>query len=229
MAYRLLKRLYLLLVIVAIVAGCKKPATSVLVDYQTVRLSPLMFKFVNYSHGCDSYKWDFGDGTWSYASDYALHEFSQLGTYTVTLTGTAEGYKYEYRQVVRVTEPACYIAGFVLYNIPYENQYYKVVFKDDNLFPSSWDFQSGYTPILTEDDLPYVYRFGSPRYMEDLNSHDHYNIQVVRTANASSSDGDKQCLKQQWKVKDIQTYQPEYILSTETDATTVGILMEYAY
>ena len=223
-----MKRAYILILTAVILCGCKK-TTSVLVDYQPVRLSPLMYKFVNYSHGCDSYKWDFGDGTWSYAADYALHEFETTGKYTVTLIGTSDGERYEYRQVVNVTVPACYIAGFTLYNIPYEDRYYKVVFKDDNLFPSSWDFQTTYTPILTEDDLPYTMRFNNPRYMEDMDSHDHYTVQVVRTANPSSTDGDTQCLKQQLKVKDIKTYQPQYILSTETDATTIGILMEYTY
>ena len=223
-----MKHAYIIILAVVILSGCEK-TTSVLVDYDIVRMSPLMFKFVNYSHGCDSYKWDFGDGTWSYATDYALHEYETTGKYTVTLIGDADGDKYEYRQVVNVTVPDCYISGFTLYNIPYENHYYKVVFKDDNLFPSSWDFQSAYTPILTEADLPYTFTFANPRILEDLNSHDHYNIQVIRTVNASSSDGDKQCLKQQLKVKDIKTYKQQYILSTETDATTVGILMQYAY
>lgn len=223
-----MKRAYILILAAVILSGCKK-TTSVLVDYDIVRISPLMFKFVNYSHGCDSYKWDFGDGMWSYATDYALHEYETTGKYTVTLIGDADGDKYEYRQVVNVTVPDCYISGFTLYNIPYENQYYKVVFKDDNLLPSSWDFQSAYTPLLTEADLPYTFTFSNPRILEDLDSHDHYNIQVIRTANASSSDGDKQCLKQQLKVKDIKTYKQQYILSTETDATTVGINFVYGY
>lgn len=223
-----MKRAYILILAAVILSGCKK-TTSVLVDYDIVRMSPLMFKFVNYSHGCDSYKWDFGDGMWSYATDYALHEYETTGKYTVTLTGDADGDKYEYRQVVNVTVPDCYISGFTLYNIPYENQYYKVVFKDDNLLPSSWDFQSAYTPLLTEADLPYTFTFANPRILEDLDSHDHYNIQVIRTANASSSDGDKQCLKQQLKVKDIKTYKQQHILSTETDATTVGINFIYGY
>ena len=223
-----MKRAYILILAAVILSGCKK-TTSVLVDYDIVRMSPLMFKFVNYSHGCDSYKWDFGDGMWSYATDYALHEYETTGKYTVTLMGDADGDKYEYRQVVNVTVPDCYISGFTLYHIPKENQYYKVVFKDDNLLPSSWDFQSAYTPLLTEADLPYTFTFANPRIVEDLDNHDHYNIQVMRTANASSSDGDKQCLKQQLKVKDIKTYKQQYILSTETDATTVGINFVYGY
>lgn len=222
-----MKRLFPLLVAVLLI-GCKDTHT-VLVDYEAVRLSPLMYKFINYSHGCDSYKWDFGDGTWSNATDYALKEFATTGTYTVTLIGSSDGNKYEYQQRINVTVPDCYISGYTLYHIPYENQYYKLIFKDDNLLPSSWDFNTGYTPLLTSDDLPYTRVLVNPKLLSDIDSHDHYTVQVMRTTNAANTSGDKQCLKQTIKVKDIKTYQPEYILSTETDATTVGILMDYTW
>ena len=103
-----MKRLFPLLVAVLLI-GCKDTHT-VLVDYEAVRLSPLMYKFINYSHGCDSYKWDFGDGTWSNATDYALKEFATTGTYTVTLIGSSDGNKYEYQQRINVTVPDCYIS-----------------------------------------------------------------------------------------------------------------------
>lgn len=222
-----MKRILFIAACISILSGCAKH--SVLVDYAYDRLSPLMYEFTNYSHGCDSYKWDFGDGTFSLAPNVAYKEFDAPGTYTVTLTGYADGIRYEHAQTIRVTVPACYFAGFTLYHIPYENRYYKCVFKDDNLLPSSWDFQSTYTPMLSGSDLPYTVRFSSPRLLENIDSHDHYTIQVVRTTNASTTDGDTQCLKQQLKVKDIKTYQPEYVLSTSTDVTTVGILMEYVY
>lgn len=216
----------LLLIAAALLMACHNDV--VVVDFDCERVSPLMYSFTNNSLGCDEYKWDFGDGTWSYGTN-ATHEYEEPGTYIVTLTAIADGEKYDKRVKINVTEPLIYFAGYTLYSIPYEDRYYKVVFKDDNLFPSSWDFQTIYTPILDNTDIPYTTMWKQPQVLEDIDSHSYYTIQVIRTTNASNDNNDVSCTKQKLTVKDIKKYIPEYILKTETGSTTIGIHMEYRY
>lgn len=207
--------------------GCKQQ-TQVLVDFDVTRRTPLLYEFTNYSHGCDSYKWDFGDGSWAYGTD-AYHAYEKPGTYTVTLIGYSDGGSHQRQQTLYVTTPAVYIAGYTLYSIPVENRYYKTVFKDDALLPSSWDFESAYTPLIDEDMLPYSVRFQTPRLMENIDAHDYYTVQLIRTNNAANDDNDVSCTKQKWRVSDIKEYQPEYIFQTESGATAFGVIIEYAY
>lgn len=216
----------LLLIAAALLMACHNDV--VVVDFDCERVSPLMYSFTNNSLGCDEYKWDFGDGMWAYGSN-ATHEYAEPGTYIVTLTAIANGEKYDKRVKINVTEPIIYFAGYTLYSIPYEDRYYKVVFKDDNLFPSSWDFQTVYTPILDNTDIPYTTMWKQPQLIENIDSHTYYTIQVIRTTNASNDNNDVSCTKQKLTVKDIKRYLPEYILKTETGSTTIGIHMEYRY
>lgn len=225
-----MKRAYVLFLIAAILCGCAgsqpEPTNA---DFDCERIAPLMFRFTNLSVGYVEYRWDFGDGTFSLGED-ALHTYSSTGVYNVTLIATTEsGTKDVCQQTVNVTTPAVYFAGVTHYRIPYENRYYKVVFKDDALLPSSWDFQTQYTPMLSTDYLPYYYRFNTPRILVSPASHTYYTVQVFRTDNAGSSSSDVSCMKQQLKVSDLMHYLPEYILQTESGATAIGIQMQYTY
>ena len=203
--------------------------TQPVVAFKAKAIAPFMYEFTNYSSGCTSYKWDFGDGTWS-TGTHATHGYDNTGTYTVTLTGTANDGTHDYSTKITVSDPIVYIAGYTLYNIPYENRYYKVVFKDDALLPSSWDFQSDYTPMLTEADLPYTVRFTTLRQLTNLTSHEYYTVQVIRNTSTYGSAGETSCMKGKLKVSSITaTYAPEYILRTETDGTVIGIHMLYDY
>ena len=226
-----MKRSVLYFAVLAICAACSgtnDPSQEVVIDYEISRLSPLMFRFDNRSTGCDSYRWDFGDGTWSESAD-ALHTYEAIGTYTVTMTVTANGERYNKSMTVDVSQPDVYVAGFVIYHIPYENKYYRLVFKDDALLPSSWDFQTSWTPMLCENDLPYAREWSEPKLLENFSSHSYYTIEVQRN-NTTSGGSETQCMKKQLKVKDIQAaYNPEYILQTETGSTAIGVLMEYDY
>lgn len=219
------KHLFFLAII--LLAGCSQPK-QILVDFDVNRLSPLMYQFTNLSTGCDAYRWDFGDGTWATGTD-AMHAFETAGTYTVTLTAEADGIKYERRETVNVTVPTIYIVGYVLYHIPYENRYYRASFKDDALLPSSWDFYTNYTPLLTESYLPYTYIFNYPRVLDNPLSHDYYTVQIFRNTTTTDTSGDVSCMKQKLTVKDLKTYLPEYVLSTASDNTTIGVLMDYDY
>lgn len=221
------KILPILFAVASLLCGCNQ-SRQVLVDFDTNRISPLMYEFTNTSIGCDSYRWDFGDGTYAFGTD-ALHVFETTGTYTVTLTGEADGIKYEQRETVDVSVPTVYFAGFRLYSIPYENRYYRVSFKDDALFPSSWDFYTNYTPLLDESYLPYTYTFNYARVLENMLNHDYYTIQVFRNTATNNTSNDVSCTKQKLTVKDLKTYLPEYVLSTESGNTIIGILMEYDY
>ena len=219
------KHLFFLAII--LLAGCSQQK-QILVNFDVNRLSPLMYQFTNLSTGCDAYRWDFGDGTWANGTN-AMHAFETTGTYTVTLTAEADGIKYERRETVNVTVPTIYIVGYVLYHIPYENRYYRASFKDDALLPSSWDFYTNYTPLLTESYLPYTYIFNYPRVLDNPLSHDYYTVQILRNTTTTDTSGDVSCMKQKLTVKDLKTYLPEYVLSTASDNTTIGVLMDYDY
>lgn len=223
-----MKRTIFYIAAVLTMCACTGKNNPVVIDYAITRLSPLMFQFDNRSTGCNSFRWDFGDGTWAETAN-AVHAYEATGTYSVTMTSIANGEKYNKAITVQVTQPDIYFAGFVIYHIPYENKYYKLVFKDDGLLPSSWDFQTTYTPMLTEYDLPYVREWTEPKLLENINGHTYYTIEVQRSNTTSSSAG-TQCMKQQLKVKDIlSTYSQEYILQTETGSTAIGLLMLYDY
>lgn len=222
-----MKRAIFLLAICAILCACER-SQSVRVDFTYKRETPLMVSFTNLSTAADAWRWDFGDGMWATGYD-ALHAYESTGEYTVTLTATIGGVKYDRTMTLYLDEPAAYIAGYTLYRIPYENRYYKLVCKDDALLPSSWDFQTSYTPMLTEDDLPYTARLLTPKLLTDIDAHEYYTVQVMRNTTTSNASGDASCMKQRLNVKDIKTYQPEYILRTETNSTAIGIIMQYEY
>lgn len=223
-----MKRAVFYLAAFVLMCACSSKNEPVVLDYEILRLSPLMYQFSNHSTGCDSYRWDFGDGTWSESAN-AIHAYETTGTYTVTMTATANGARYNKSTVLKVTQPDVYFAGYVIYHIPYDGKYYRLVFKDDALLPSSWDFQTAWTPMLSTADLPYTKEWSEPRLLENINSHTYYTVEVQR-ANSTSSSSGTQCAKRQLKVKDIlSSYQPEYILQTETGNTAIGVLMLYDY
>ena len=198
------------------------------IDFTYKRLSPLMFEFTNNSTGCTSYRWDFGDGMWATGRD-AMHTFESAGTYTVTLTGTANGKNYYKSVKLYVNKPNIYIVGYVLYKIPYEGRYYKLVFKDDNLLPSSWDFKTSYTPMLYNSDMPYQVIWNTPKQIINPEDHEYYTVELIRTTNASNTDNDVSCAKGKLKVSEILQYKPEYDWQTESGKTAWGVLMDYSY
>ena len=216
---------YVLLPILLI--GCGSPK-QVNVDFEIRRLSPLMFAFDNCSSGCDSYRWDFGDGTWSTGTD-AKHAYAEPGTYIVTLRAYSDDYAYEKRRQVNVTQPKIYFAGYTLYAIPYENRYYKLVFKDDSWLPSDWDFQTVYTPILTDADMPYTTTWRNPVELEDYTNHEYYTVELIRTTNAANTDNDVTCCTGKIKLSDLLKYNPEITIETTSGSTKFGIKMEYEY
>lgn len=202
--------------------------TQTVIDFDYARLSPLMVEFTNYSTGCSDFRWDFGDGTFAFGQD-ALHTYETTGIYQVTLSATADGEKVYLQQAVNVSVPNVYFAGYTIYKIPYESRYYKLVFKDDNLLPSDWDFETVYTPMLENADLPYYHLWQTPQKLDRPETHAYYTVQLIRSTNTSSDNNDISCFKQQITRKQLLLYQPEYILRTESGSAAVGIHMAYTY
>ena len=223
-----MKRCILCALVALSLVACNR-STPAVIGFEYVRKTPLMVEFINTSSGFVSYKWDFGDGMWAYGDD-AYHVYETTGTYAVTLTGeTADGIKYDHRQTIDITVPDIYIAGFTLYAIPYENRYYKLIFKDDALLPSDWDWYSIYTPLLDETDIPYTYDFVHPVMIEQPNNHNYWTVQVVRNTTTNGSSDDVSCIKAKITRSELLEYRPEYLLETATGGTRVGIRMGYDF
>lgn len=215
--------------VAVLLCACSHRNAPAVIGFEYDRIAPLMVEFTNTSSGFESYKWDFGDGTWSYGQD-AIKGYETTGTYTVTLTGTAaDGSKYDHRTTIELTVPDIYITGYTLYAIPYENRYYKLIFKDDALLPSSWDWYTIYSPLLDETDIPYTYDFVHPVMIEQPNNHDYWTVQVVRNTTTSGDADDVSCMKGKITRQQLLQYLPEYVLQTETGSTAVGIRMGYDY
>ena len=75
--------------------------TKVEINFSYRVVKPFTVEFTNTSVGADSYKWDFGDGDYSSNKD-VTHAYASTGTYTVTLTGTANGTKYDCRKKITI-------------------------------------------------------------------------------------------------------------------------------
>lgn len=91
------------LLLIALVAGCKKneetkPIQTPTVNAPTVDFTfnqlgtyaPLYIQFINLSSNADSYSWDYGDGTTSTEVN-PNHLYTTGGTYTVRLNATNSG------------------------------------------------------------------------------------------------------------------------------------------
>ena len=192
------------------------------------RTTPLMVEFINLSQNCVSYNWEFGDGMYATGKD-AMHEYAKIGTYTVTLTAKGtDGNSYTTKSNITLTQPTAYVDGFTIYAIPYENKYYRLVFKDDALLPSSWDWNTIYTPMLTTADLPYSYTMNTKKDFANPTQHDYWTISLMR-ANNSSGTGETSCLKCKLLQSDLLQYRPEYIWRSESGNTAFGIKMGYSY
>lgn len=194
-------------------------------SYQLVE-PPFTYSFTNKSKGATDFKWDFGDGSYSYAKD-AMYSYESMGTYTVTLSGTINGIKYDCQKKVVVKKPSVYVAGYTLYKIPYNNKYYKVECKDDDWFSTNWGFTTIYTPLLNSSDMPYVKYFSNPLIMDKLDGDNYYTFYVYYTSNTSTTSGDTQCLKQKLQKSQILEYNQENILTSDNGQTKIGILMKY--
>ncbi len=76
---------------------------TVIVDFGIEPTSnPLMYCFPNLSSGAADFRWDFGDGTFSFAKEAAMKAFEKAGTYTITLTANVGDRQYVQRKILEV-------------------------------------------------------------------------------------------------------------------------------
>ena len=107
--------------------------------------------------------------------------------------------------------------------MPYENKYYKIVCKDDDLLTTNWGFTTTYSPLLDNTDLPFYWNIN--KLMNELDGDNYYTFQVF-WSNNTTSDG-TQCLKQKLQKTEILKYKSEHILSSDNGQTKIGIQMRY--
>lgn len=62
----------------------------------------LWCNFKNLSSGATDFRWDFGDGTFSFAKEKATKVYEKPGTYTVTLTANVGDHQYVQRKIIEV-------------------------------------------------------------------------------------------------------------------------------
>lgn len=75
----------------------------VIVDFDIERTSnPFWCDFINLSSGASDFRWDFGDGTFSFAPGKATRVYEKPGTYVVTLTANVGNQKYEQRKTLTI-------------------------------------------------------------------------------------------------------------------------------
>lgn len=76
---------------------------KVVVDFELEGTgASLWCNFNNLSSGATEFRWDFGDGTFSFAKDRATKVYDKPGTYTVTLTANVGDRQYVQRKIIEV-------------------------------------------------------------------------------------------------------------------------------
>ena len=97
-------RIIIFLVFVISLASCSKRNVAFLVQSEGERKAPTEFQFDNTSENCESYVWDFGDGTMS-TDTSPSHRYYLSGSYSVVLKGRSGTKTKETTQVIEVEAP----------------------------------------------------------------------------------------------------------------------------
>ena len=185
--------------------------------------APLKVVLTNTSTNATSYEWDFGDGKTSTEKN-PTHRYSAVGSYIITLVAKNPSGSQQYRQTVQITAPKVFVKGLRYESVGKKGKYYKSVCKDDDLFSGTW-WNTNYTPMLTDNNLPYEYIFSSPIEMTGLSGDNYYTVYVYWN-NTSSGDG-TQILKQKLYTESIKLYLDELVLQSDNWDTMISILFEY--
>ena len=197
----------------------KQPTASF--TYKTE--APLKVVLTNTSTNATSYEWDFGDGKTSIEQN-PTHRYSAVGSYIITLVAKNPTGSQQYRQTVKISAPRVFIKG-IRYNYVGKNgKYYRSVCQDDDFFTNTW-WKTGYTPMLTDSNLPYSYIFPSPVEMTGLSGDNYYTVYVYWN-NTTSGDG-TQILKQKMYKESIMLYLDEIGIQTDNRDTNISVLFEY--
>ena len=185
--------------------------------------APLKVVLTNKSVYATSYEWDFGDGGSSTEMN-PTHRYSSPGSYIITLVAKNPIGSQQYRATVKITAPKVFVKGIEYKYVGKTGKYYKSVCKDDDLITHTW-WNTGYTPMLTQSNLPYPYPFNTPVEMTGLNGDNYYTVYVY-WSNTTSGDG-TQILKQKMYTSLITEY-PDYIdLINDNSDTWIKVLFAY--
>ncbi len=121
-----------------IVIENKNPEPDFIVDVDTLDWSVFVF---NLSDSTWQYLWDFGDGTYSDEYNPGIHQYSDYGTYEITLTASANGCSGTTSYEVDISEPLT--SDFIaVYNgcAPVEITFTNLSTGADTYY---WDFGNG--------------------------------------------------------------------------------------
>lgn len=185
--------------------------------------APLKVVLTNTSTNATSYEWDFGDGKTSTEKN-PTHKYSAAGSYIITLVAKNPAGSKQYRQTVQISAPKVFVKGIKYNYVGKKGKYYKSICKDDDLFTNTW-WNTGYTPMLSDSNLPYSYIFANPVEMTGLSGDNYYTIYIY-WSNSTSGDG-TQILKQKLYKESIMLYLDEYALQNDAWDTEIAVLFEY--
>ncbi len=96
------KTVSLIALLSLLLASCQKEPTACFNADRITDSVGTDFTFTNCSADADSYEWDFGDGSKTTTAG-AVHSWSQVGTYTVTLTAFSKNGKKKDSASIAVT------------------------------------------------------------------------------------------------------------------------------
>ena len=185
---------------------------------------PLAVEFTNESsNNATQLLWDFGDGSTSTEAN-PIHKYSSAGSYIVTLTAKNNAGSNSIRNTVNIPVPKVYVKGIKYLQVGKPNMYYKTTCKDDDIFTTTW-FNTGYTPLLSNSNLPYDYIFTSSVLMSGLDEDNYYTIFVYW--NTKTNGDGTQILKQKMSTSSIKQYPEQIVLTSDNKDTQVAVLFSY--
>ncbi len=124
---------FLCLLVVVLLSCEKKPVANFSYDCGGACLAPVIVNFSLESENADKVLWDFGDGETSNMPS-AMHEYTQPGTYEVTLTVFNGDHSDEITKEIVIEEPASRLLVQELKVLTFPNV---------NPMGESWDTESG--------------------------------------------------------------------------------------
>ena len=193
-------------------------------DFSYKLQQPLSASFSNQSSGeITKLQWDFGDGQTSTLSN-PTHRYNMVGEYTVTLTVSNSAGSSRKRTTLSILTPKVYVKGVKYLKIGKPDVYYRSVCKDDDFFTTTW-WNSGYTPLLSTNSLPYSYIFAIPVEMTGLNEDDYYTVYVYW--NTKTNGDGTQILRQRMETSDITQYPEEITLTSNNSDTQIRVIFNY--
>ena len=225
------KSLLILLAICATFCACQQndpEQRKAYCDF-SYKADGLTVKFTNKSVGIRSYRWDFGDRSYSYEENPTC-KYDRTGDYKVTLTGTTyDGAECSHSVTIHVESGVeeYIISGYKLYSIPYANKYYLWYCEGMTLSGGEdFLFNTVYTPKLSSSNMPYTYTFVNKPLLADIDDYQYFTITVGYCSTQEYGE-QTQCLKQKLLVSELKNKKGEYILTSDNGKTKIGILMEY--